>query len=93
MYNSISYRGFIRCIYIYIYNIHTHHTWSVSCVSPYFSKPKAPSWSKLVQVELSQQTCHRLLLAAITIAAKLQQPNSFVTRRVEVFEVFEKDTF
>jgi len=32
------------------------------------------------KVELSQQTCHRLLLAAITIAAKLQQPNSFDAR-------------
>lgn len=29
------------------------------------------------KVELSPRTCHRLLLAAITIAAKMQQPNNF----------------
>mmetsp|Transcript_44889 Transcript_44889/g.71315 ORF Transcript_44889/g.71315 Transcript_44889/m.71315 type:complete len:316 (-) Transcript_44889:66-1013(-) len=29
------------------------------------------------KVELSPKTCHKLLLAAITIAAKMQQPNNF----------------
>ena len=41
---------YVSMIHIYIYNIHTHHICNASCVSPYFSTPKAPkapSWSKL----------------------------------------------